>query len=94
MLDVKNLYSLLSNSTYIFRFRNRCKSSLFLHLKRYLAGKKFDSDVDLKERVEKWLTSQAAHFYEQGIQNLVPHYDKCLNVGGAYVKNWTNICRI
>jgi hypothetical protein len=28
----------------------------------------------------------AAHFYEQGIQNLVSHYNKCLNVGGAYVE--------
>jgi hypothetical protein len=27
-----------------------------------------------------------ADFYEQGIQNLVPRYDKCLNVGSDYVK--------
>jgi hypothetical protein len=25
-------------------------------------------------------------FYEQDTQNLVPRYDKCLNVGDAYVK--------
>jgi hypothetical protein len=27
----------------------------------------------------------AANFHKQGIANLVPHYDKCLNVGGDYV---------
>jgi len=36
-----------------------------------------------KEEVE--LTWQAAAFYEEGIQNLVPRYDKCLNNGGEYV---------
>jgi hypothetical protein len=35
---------------------------LFLHLKRFLASKKFYSDDKLKERVEKWLTSQVADF--------------------------------
>jgi hypothetical protein len=29
---------------------------LFLYLKRYLAGKNFDSDDELKESAEKWLT--------------------------------------
>jgi hypothetical protein len=28
----------------------------------------------------------AADFFEQGIQNLVPCYDKCLIVGGDYVE--------
>jgi hypothetical protein len=59
---------------------------VFLHLKRFLAGKKFDSGVELKKSVETWLTSQAAHFYEQGIQTLVPRYDKRLNVGSDYVE--------
>jgi hypothetical protein len=59
---------------------------LFLHLKKFLASKKFESNSELKENVEKWLTFQAANFNEQGIQNLVPCYDKCLNVGGNYVE--------
>ena len=41
---------------------------------------------DLKDAVQKWLTSQVAAFYEEGIQKLVPHYDKCLNNGGKYVE--------
>jgi len=32
------------------------------------------------------LTSQAAAFYKEGIQKLVPRYDKCLNNGGEYVE--------
>jgi len=42
---------------------------------------------DLKDAMHKWLTSQTAAFYEAGIQNLVPRYDKCLNNGGEYVEN-------
>ena len=57
----------------------------FLHLKKFLGGKRFDDD-DLKDAVQKWLTSQAATFYEHGIQKLVPCYDKCLNNGGEYVE--------
>ena len=33
------------------------------------------------------LWSQAATFYEEGIQKLVPRYDKCLNSGGNYAEN-------
>ena len=58
---------------------------LFLHLKKFLGGKWFDDDDDLKGTVQKWLTTQAAAFYEEGIQKLVPRYDKCLNNGGEYV---------
>lgn len=45
------------------------------------------SDDKLKESIEKWLTSQAANFYEWGIQSLVPHYDKCFGVGGDMLKS-------
>ena len=58
---------------------------LFLHLEKLLGCKRFDDDIDLKDAVQKWLTSQAAAFYEEGIQKLVPRYDKCLNNGGEYV---------
>jgi len=32
------------------------------------------------------VSSQAAALYEEGIQKLVPRYDKCLNSGCEYVK--------
>jgi hypothetical protein len=60
--------------------------NLFLHLKRFLGGKKFDSDDELKERREMAHLSLAADFYEQGIQNLVSRYDRCLKVGGSYIE--------
>ena len=59
---------------------------LFLHLKKFLGGKQFDDNDDLKDAVQKWLTSQVASLYEGGIQNLVPRYNKCLNNGGEYVE--------
>ena len=62
---------------------------LFLHLQMLLGGKRFDDDDDddgLKDAVQKWLTSQAAAFCEEGTQNLVTRYDKCLNNGGEYVE--------
>jgi len=55
---------------------------LFLHLKKFLGGKRFDDNDDLKDAVQKWLTSHAATFYEESIQKLVLRYDKCLNDGG------------
>jgi hypothetical protein len=33
-----------------------------------------------------WFASQAASFYDAGIQKLGPRYDKCLNNGGNYVE--------
>ncbi|GFU45482.1 histone-lysine N-methyltransferase SETMAR [Trichonephila clavipes] len=59
---------------------------LFLHLKSFLAGKHFNNDKELKENVSNWLKTQAATFYEEGIENLVPRYDTCLQNFGSYVE--------
>ena len=48
---------------------------LFLRLKKFLGGKRFDDDDDLQDAVLKWRISQAAEFYEEGIQKLVPRHD-------------------
>jgi hypothetical protein len=58
---------------------------VFLHLKTFLDGLRFHDDK-VKEAVNTWFVSQAASFYDAGIQKLVPRYDKCLNNGGNYVK--------
>ena len=58
---------------------------LFLHLKKFLGVKRLDDDDDLKDAVQNWLISQAAASSEEGMQKLVPRYDKCLNNGGEYV---------
>ena len=59
---------------------------LFLHLKSFLAGRRFHDDNEVKEAVTTSFASQAASFYDEGIQKLVPRYDKCLNNGGKYVE--------
>ena len=40
----------------------------------------------VKEAVITCFVSQAASFYDEGIQKLVQRYDKCLNNGGNYVE--------
>ncbi|KDR24502.1 hypothetical protein L798_10791, partial [Zootermopsis nevadensis] len=61
---------------------------LFLHLKKFLSGQcqRFENDREAEMVVTQWVPSQAADFYDTGIQKLVPRYDKCLNSGGEYVE--------
>jgi histone-lysine N-methyltransferase SETMAR len=59
---------------------------LFLHLKKHLAGKKFDDDDEMQEVVMTWFIVQAADFYDSGIQKLVPRLNKYLDNGGDYVE--------
>jgi len=58
---------------------------LFLHLKSFLAGRRFHDD-EVKEAVTTCFASQAASFYDKGIQKLMQRYDKSLNNGGNYVE--------
>jgi histone-lysine N-methyltransferase SETMAR len=57
---------------------------VILHLKTYLGGRRFHYVNEVKEAT--WFASQAASFYDAGIQKLVPRYDKYLNNGGNYVE--------
>ena len=58
---------------------------LFLHLKKHLAGKKFDDD-EVQEEVMMCFKGQAADFYDSGIQKLVPRLYKCLDNASNYVE--------
>jgi len=40
---------------------------LFFHLKKRLAGKKFDDDDEVQEEVMTWFKGLAADFYDSGI---------------------------
>ena len=61
--------------------------NLFLHLKKHLAGKKFDYDDDeVQEEVVTWFKGQAAHFYDSGIQKMVPKLNKYLDNAGDCVE--------
>ena len=59
---------------------------LFLHLKKHLAGKKFDDDDEVQEEVMTRFKGQAADFYDSGIQKLVPRLNKCFDNAGDYVE--------
>ncbi|KAJ4439546.1 hypothetical protein ANN_07670 [Periplaneta americana] len=50
---------------------------VFLHLKKFLSSsERFGNDEELKTSVTRWFHSQAAEFYDRGIQKLIPRYDK------------------
>jgi hypothetical protein len=38
------------------------------------------------EGVKTWPSSQAADFFDTGMQKLIPQYDKCLNSSSDYVE--------
>jgi len=59
---------------------------LFLHMKRFLAGKQFRSDAEVETTVNNWLQQQAVDFFDTGIQKLVTRYNKCLDSYGGYVE--------
>jgi len=59
---------------------------LFLHLKKHLAWIKFDVDDEVQEEVTTWFKGLVAHFYDLGIQKLVPRLNKCLDNAGDYVE--------
>ncbi|GFV32291.1 histone-lysine N-methyltransferase SETMAR [Trichonephila clavipes] len=59
---------------------------LFLYLKEFFGGKRFDTADEVKEEIQDLLSSQAADVYDLGIQKLVERYDKCLNKYGEYVE--------
>ena len=60
----------------------------FLHLKKFLSDQlqRFLNDREAEMSVTQWFQSQAADFYDTGIQTLVPWYDKYLNSGDQYVE--------
>ena len=61
-------------------------------MKEHLAGKRHADDEDLQHAVVERLNSQAAVWYEEGINKLVSRYDKCLSVQGDYVEKKVQAC--
>jgi hypothetical protein len=49
-------------------------------------GKRFTDDEEVETEVRKWLTQQPKDFYTVGFIALVKRWDKCVSVGGGYVK--------
>ena len=60
---------------------------LFLYFKKFLSGQLQDFQNDrVGDECHTGFQSQAANFYDTGIQLLVPRYDKCL-ISGVELKN-------
>jgi histone-lysine N-methyltransferase SETMAR len=47
---------------------------VFTHLKNWLGSQRFNNNEDLMEGVKTWLSSQAADFFDTGMQKLIPRY--------------------
>jgi hypothetical protein len=52
---------------------------LFTYLKNWLWSQRFNNNEELMEGVKTWLSSQAADFFDTGMQNLIPR------VGISYI---------
>jgi hypothetical protein len=55
-------------------------------LKNHLGGRRFIDDKEVETKVWKWLRQQSKDFYAASFDTLVERWDKCINVGGGYVK--------
>jgi len=60
---------------------------LSLHFPQILRSLLHKIVSEVKKAVTTCFASQAASFYNEGIQKLVQRYDKCLNNGGNYIEN-------
>jgi transposase len=59
---------------------------LFLNLKTFLTGQSLGSDQETKDVVQDQLKGLTETIFDEGIQKLVPRYDKCLNLYGDCVE--------
>jgi hypothetical protein len=64
------------------------------HLKNWWRSQRFNNNEELTEDVKTWLRSQAADFFDTGMQKLIPRYDKCLSSGGYCVEKELKYVRI
>jgi hypothetical protein len=59
---------------------------LFTYLKNWLQSQRISNNEELMEGVIKtWLSSQAADFFDTGMQKLIPRY-KCLSSSDDYIE--------
>jgi hypothetical protein len=59
---------------------------LFTYLKTWSGSQRFNNNEEFMEGVKTWLRSQAENFFDIGIKELIPRYDKFFNSGGDYVE--------
>jgi hypothetical protein len=49
-------------------------------------GRYLTDNEEVEKEVRKWLRQQSKYLYAAGFDATVKRWDKCLNVGGGYVK--------
>lgn len=59
---------------------------LFPQLNGYLGGKRFTDEDSFKLEGETWLNEKEAKWYKEGLQKLLPRYQKCMDLDGDYVE--------
>jgi hypothetical protein len=67
---------------------------LFTYLKDWLRSQFFNNNEELMGGVKTWLSSQAARFFDAGMQKLISRYDKCLSSGGDCIEKQLTYVRI
>jgi hypothetical protein len=58
----------------------------FGSLKKHLGSKRFTHDEEVETEVLKWLRQQSKDFYAAGFDTMVKRLDRCISVGGRYIK--------
>lgn len=53
----------------------------------FLRGKSFANEADLQQSLTDFFASKTADFYQQGIAQLKPRWQKVLNVDGDYFED-------
>jgi hypothetical protein len=80
-LDAKDIHKEM------FRvYGGKCLSCLFGPLKELFGGRHSADDEEVEVEVRKWLRQQSKDFCAAGFDAPVKQCDKCINVGGGYIK--------
>ena len=59
---------------------------LFRVMKKFLRGKQFSSNEEVKEAVTTWLEEQSKDFFFRGIKSLQQKWAKCIELLGDYIE--------
>ena len=59
---------------------------LFRVMKKFLRGKRFSSDEEVKESVTIWFEEQSKDFFARGIKSLQQKWAKCIELLGDYIE--------
>jgi hypothetical protein len=55
-------------------------------MKKFLRGKRFSCDEEVKEAVTTWFAEQSKDFFSMGIKSLQQKWVKCIELLGDYIE--------